>query len=114
MLLTVLRNCSVHSDNTGHSERRQRLRFTFKYEPFGIMSALSFRVLFDLGIEPFRGLLAHLKISDFSIIPPFHASYGKKRCQSHQFVNRGVTKKLVEFISPFRRSTRRVFSWQRY
>lgn len=98
VLLTVLRNCAVHSDNTRHSEQRRRLRFTFKYEPFGIMCALAFRVLFDIGIESFRGLLAHLKISDFSIIPPLHANYGKRGHQSHQLVNRGITEKLVKFM----------------
>ena len=98
VLLTVLRSCAVHSEDTRYSGQRQRLRFTFKYEPFGTMCALAFRVLFDIGIESFRGLLAHLKISDFSIIPPLHGNYGKRGHQSDQLVNRGVTEKLVEFV----------------
>ena len=99
VLLTVLRNCAAHSTNTRHSPKRQRLRFTFKYEPFGSMCAFAFRVLSDIGIESFRGLLAHLKISDFSIVPPLHGNYGKTGHQSHQLENRGVTEKLVEFMS---------------
>ncbi|MCP4107660.1 MAG: hypothetical protein GY749_19300 [Desulfobacteraceae bacterium] len=98
VLLTVLRNCAIHSQSTRYSEQRRRLRFTFEYEPFGSMCAFAFRVLFDIGIESFRGLSAHLKVSDFSIIPPLHGNHGKKEHQSHQLVNRGVTEKLVEFL----------------
>jgi hypothetical protein len=98
VLLTILRNCATHSHNTRHSEQRQRLSFTFKYEPLGSMCAFAFRVLFDIGIESFRGLLAHLKISDFSIIPPLHGNYGKRGHQSHQLTNRGVTENLIGFV----------------
>ncbi|ETR71726.1 MAG: peptidase C14 caspase catalytic subunit P20 [Candidatus Magnetoglobus multicellularis str. Araruama] len=61
VVLTVLRNCAINSEGTRYSEKRQRLRFSFRYEPFGIMCVSAFRAIFGLRIETFRGLLAHLR-----------------------------------------------------
>ena len=63
VLLTVLRNSVIHTENTRYSEQRQRQRFTFCYEPFGSMCSAAFRLLFDIRIKELKGLLAHLKIS---------------------------------------------------
>ena len=50
VLLTILRNGAMASENTRYSEYRQRFRFTFRYEPFGKMCASAFRLLFDIRI----------------------------------------------------------------
>ncbi len=98
VILTVLRNCALSSESTRYSEERQRLRFTFRYEPFGKMCAPAFRSLFDVRIEEFRGLLAHLKISSMSIVPPMHGNKGKSVQKPNMLTNRGVPEKLVSFM----------------
>ncbi len=98
VILTVLRNCAINSENTRYSEKRLRLRFSFRYEPFGTMCVSAFRALFGIRIELFRGLLAHLRTSDMSIIPPRHGNYGKKGNKSNQLVNRGITEKFIDFV----------------
>ena len=72
--MTILRNCAINSEQTRYSEKRQRIRFTFRYAPFGTMCASAFRVLFEIKIEVFKGLLAHLKTKSMSIIPPAHGN----------------------------------------
>jgi hypothetical protein len=67
VLLTLLRNTAINTAHTRYSETRQRVRFRFHYEPFGTMCALAFRALFDIRIEAFKGLLAHLKTSHMSM-----------------------------------------------
>ena len=98
VLLTVLRNSVTHTESTRYSEQRQRLRFTFHYEPFGIMCSAAFRLLFDIRIKELKGLLAHLKTSSMSIIPPQHGNSGKKTHRSNSLVDRGVSEKLIEFM----------------
>jgi hypothetical protein len=39
VILTVLRNCALNSEKTRYSGKRVRIRFTFRYEPFGVMCA---------------------------------------------------------------------------
>lgn len=98
VILTILRNCAINSENTRYSEKRQRLRFSFRYEPFGTMCVSAFRALFGIRIESFRGLLAHLRTSNMSIIPPRHGNHGKKGNKSNQLVTRGITEKLVGYV----------------
>ena len=98
VLLTVLRNSVTHTESTRYSEQRQRLRFTFHYEPFGIMCSAAFRLLFDIRIKELKGLLAHLKTSSMSIILPQHGNSGKKTHRSNSLVDRGVSEKLIEFM----------------
>jgi len=74
------------------------LRFSFRYEPFGTMCVSAFRALFGIRIESFRGLLAHLRTNNMSIIPPRHGNYGKKGIKSNQLVNRGITEKIIDFV----------------
>ncbi len=98
VLLTVLRNSVTHTKSTRYSAQRQRLSLSFRYEPFGIMCPAAFRLLFDIRIKELKGLLAHLKISSMSIIPPQH---GNRRRQTHRHNNltdRGVSEKLIEFV----------------
>ena len=45
-----------------------------------------------------KGLLAHLKSSGMSIIPPQHGNSGKKTHRSNSLVYRGVNEKVIEFI----------------
>jgi len=99
VLLTILRNNAVNSESTRYSEQRRRLRFTFRYEPFGTMCASAFRVLFDIRIEALKGLLAHLKTSNMSIVPPLHGNTGKRYHKANMLANRGVLEKLVGFMS---------------
>ncbi len=98
VLLTVLRNCVIHTKSTRHSAQRQRLYLTFRYEPFGIMCSSAFRLLFDIRIKELKGLLAHLKISNMSIILPQHGNSGEKPHRSNSLAARGVSEKLIEFI----------------
>ena len=98
VVLTVLRNCAINSEDTRYSKKRQRLRFSFRYEPFGIMCVSAFRALFGLRIETFRGLLAHLRTCNMSIIPPRHGNCGKKVIKSNQLENKGVTERIINFI----------------
>lgn len=98
VVLTILRNCAINSENTRYSKKRQRLRFSFRYEPFGVMCVSAFRALFGLHIETFRGLLAHLRTSNMSIIPPHHGNYGKKVSKSNQLANKGITEKIIHFV----------------
>jgi hypothetical protein len=99
VLLSILRNGALASENTRYSEYRQRLRFTFRYEPFGKMCASAFRLLFDIRIEALKGLLAHLKSNNLSIVPPIHGNKGKKvNNKSNSLASIGVTEKVVEFI----------------
>ncbi len=98
VLLTVLRNCVIHTDSTRYSEQRQRLSLIFRYEPFGTMCSIAFRLLFDIGIKELKGLLAHLKTSGMSIIPPSHGFSGKKIQRSDSLLKRGVSEKVTEFI----------------
>ena len=74
LLLTILRNNAINSESTRYSKQRQRLRFSFRYEPFGKMCAPAFRILFDIRIEALKGLLAHLKANDMSVVPPTHGN----------------------------------------
>ncbi len=114
LLLTVLRNCALNSESTRYSEERLRLRFTFRYEPFGKMCAPAFRSLFDIRIEEFRGLLAHLKTSSMSVVPPMHSNKGKSVQKSNMLANRGVTEKLVSLLSNIKVQLSNRFSWNRY
>lgn len=98
VVLTVLRNCAINSEKTRYSKKRQRLRFSFRYEPFGTMCVSAFRALFGIRIESFRGLLAHLRTSNMSIIPPRHGNYGKSVRKSNQLINRGITEKFIGFV----------------
>jgi len=98
VLLTLLRNSVIQTKSTRYSEQRQRLSVTFRYEPFGTMCSAAFRLLFDIRIKELKGLLAHLKISSMSIIPPQHGNRGKKPHRSNSLVERGVSEKLIEFI----------------
>ncbi|MCP4055356.1 MAG: hypothetical protein GY739_20410 [Mesoflavibacter sp.] len=98
VLLTVLRNSVIHTENTRYSEQRRRQRFTFCYEPFGAMCSVAFRLLSDIRIKELKGLSAHLKISEMSIVPPQHGNIGKKTNRSNSLVYRGVSKKLIEFL----------------
>jgi hypothetical protein len=98
VILTIFRNNAINSESTRYSEHRQRLRFTFRYEPFGVMCASAFRLLFDLHIEVFKGLLAHIKVHNMSIVPPVHGNRGKGSHKSDTIVNRGVTEKVIEFM----------------
>lgn len=98
VLLTVLRNSVTHTERTRYSEQRQRLSLTFCYEPFGIMCSAAFRLLFDIRIKELKGLLAHLKISRMSIIPPQHAFSGKKIQRSDSLAKKGVIEKVTEFM----------------
>ncbi len=98
VLLTLLHNNARTSDHTRYSEQRQRLRFTFRFEPFGTMCASAFRLLFDIRIEAFKGLLAHLKTSHMSIVPPMHGNTGRCGQKTNLLVNRGVIEKLVGFM----------------
>ena len=98
VLLTVLRNSVTHTESTRYSEQRRRLRFTFHYEPFGIMCSAAFRLLFDIRIKELKGLLAHLKTSSMSIIPPQHGNSGKKTHRSNSLADRGVSEKLIDFM----------------
>ncbi len=99
VILTVLRNCAFNSERTRYSEERLRVRFTFRYEPFGVMCASAFRLLFDIRIDAFKGLLAHLKTNDMSVLPPLHGNRGKRSRKPDTLANRGVTEKVVEFMS---------------
>lgn len=97
LLLAILRNSSINTESTRYSEQRRRLRFTFRYEPFGKMCASAFKLLFYIRTETFKGLLAHLKTSNMSIVPPAHGNKGK--CvHTNTLVNRGVIEKIVEFM----------------
>lgn len=98
VLLTILRNCAIKTESTRYSEKRQRLSFSFYYEPFGIMCSFAFRLLFDIRIKALKGLLAHLKTSSMSIVPPKHGNTGKKIQRSNGLVSKGVTEKLVGFL----------------
>jgi len=98
VLLTILRNSAVKTKSTRYSEKRQRLSFSFCYEPFGRMCSSAFRLLFDIRIKALKGLLAHLKISSMSIVPPKHGNAGKKIQRSNGLVSRGVTEKLIGFV----------------
>jgi len=99
VLLTLLRNSAVTSESTRSSKHRQRLRCTFRYEPFGKMCAPAFRVLFDIRIEAFKGLLAHLNTSKMSLVPPMHGNTGKHGPTVNMLAHRGVIEKLVGFMS---------------
>ena len=98
VILTVLRNCAINSEKTRYSEHRLRVRFNFRYEPFGVMCAPAFRLLFDIRIEAFKGLLAHLKINNMSVLPPLHGNKGKQSQKSDTLINRRVTKKVIDFM----------------
>ncbi len=98
VVLTILRNGAITSESTRYSAQRQRLRFTFRYEPFGVMCASAFRVLFDVRIDALKGLIAYLKITNMSIVPPVHGNKGKRHHRAHTLLNRGVTDKVVEFM----------------
>ena len=63
VILTILRNCAFSHQKTRYSEQRSRLRFCFCYEPFGEMCSTAFRLLFDLRIDTFKGLLAYFNPS---------------------------------------------------
>ncbi len=98
VILTVLRNCALNSEKTRYSGQRLRVRFTFRYEPFGVMCASAFRLLFDIRIDAFKGLLAHLKTNNMSVLPPLHGNRGKRSRKPDTLVNRGVTEKVVELM----------------
>jgi hypothetical protein len=98
VLLTLLRNAAINTAHTRYSETRQRVRFRFHYEPFGTMCAVAFRTLFDIRIEAFKGLLAHLKISHMSIVPPTHGNTGKGSHHTNTLVQRGVLETVVHFM----------------
>lgn len=97
VILTVLRNCAFMTEKTRYSEKRVRVRFSFHYEPFGSMCASAFRLLFDIQIDAFKGLLAHLK-SNMSVVPPSHGNRGKSR-KPDTLAKKGVTEKVIEFMS---------------
>ena len=98
VILTVLRNCALNSERTRYSGQRLRIRFTFRYEPFGVMCASAFRLLFDIRTDAFKGLLAHFKTNNMSVLPPLHGNRGKRSRKPDTLVNRGVTEKVVEFM----------------
>ncbi len=98
VILTVLRNCALNSEKTRYSGQRLRVRFSFRYEPFGIMCASAFRLLFDIRMDAFKGLLSHLKTNNMSVRPPLHGNSGKNSRKPDTLVNRGVTEKVVEFM----------------
>ena len=98
VILTILRNCSINSDKTRYSKKRLRVRFTFHYEPFGVMCASAFRLLFNIRIDAFKGLLAHLKTKNMSVLPPVHGNKGKASHKSDTLLKRGVNEKVVEFM----------------
>lgn len=98
VVLTVLRNGARTSEQTRYSTPRQRLRFTFRYEPFGRMCVSAFRVLFDIRPETFKGLVAHLKTHELSIIPPVHGNTGKPAARSTTLRARGSLERIVEFM----------------
>ncbi len=62
------------------------------------MCASAFRLLFDIRIEAFKGLLAHLKTSNMSVVPPAHGNKGKSVIKADMPANRGVIEKLVRFM----------------
>jgi len=99
VLSAILRNNAINTESTRYSEQRRRLRFSFRYEPFGKMCATAFRLLFDIRIEAFKGLLAHLKTSGMSVVPPAHGNKGKPVNKADMLTNRGVIEKLVVFMS---------------
>jgi len=101
VILTVLRNCVLNSGKTRYSGQRVRVRFTFRYEPFGVMCASAFRLLFDIRIDAFKGLLAHLKTNNMSVLPPLHGNRGKRSRKPDTLTNRGVTEKVVKFMLKF-------------
>jgi hypothetical protein len=99
LLLSTLRNSIVKTDSTRYSAQRQRFRYTFRYEPFfGAMCSVAFRLLFDIKIKQLKGLLAHLKTSDMSMILPKHGNIGKKVIRSNSLDKRGSTKKTIKFM----------------
>ena len=98
LLLTILRNNAINTESTRYSKQRQRLRFCFRYEPFGKMCAPAFRILFDIRIEALKGLLAHLKANDMSVVPPTHGNKGKRSNNANMLENRGVIENLVDFM----------------
>jgi len=99
VLLSTLRNSIVKTDNTRYSVQRQRFRYTFRYEPFfGTMCSVAFRLLFDIKIKQLKGLLAHLKTSNMSIVLPKHGNHGKKVTRSNSLTKRGVTNKTIRFM----------------
>lgn len=98
VILTVLRNCALNSEKTRYSGKRLRVRFTFRYEPFGTMCASAFRLLFDIRIEAFKGLLAHLKTNNMSVIPPRHGNSGKCSRKPDTLQKKGISEKVVEFM----------------
>jgi len=99
VLLTILRNNAISSESTRYSDPRRRLRFTFRYEPFGKMCAPAFRLLFDIRIYAFKGLLAHLKVSNMSIVPPMHGNKGKTIInRENSLSKKGVIEKVVDFM----------------
>ncbi len=98
VILTVLRNCALNSEKTRYSGQRLRVRFAFRYEPFGVMCVSAFRLLFDIRIDTFKGLLAHLKTNNMSILPPLHGNRGKRSSKPDTLLNRGVIEKVVKFM----------------
>ncbi len=98
VLLTVLRNSVIHTKSTRYSAQRRRFHLTFRYEPFGIMCSVAFRLLFDIRIKELKGLLAHLKISNMSIIPPQHGNSGQK---SHRSDSLAAKFSGCIFLPPF-------------
>ena len=98
VLLTVLRTCLIYSDKTRYSEQRQRIRFKFSYAPFGSMCANAFRLLFDIRIETFKGLLAHLKTNATSIVPPVHGNNGKKAEKINLLSSKGISERVIQFL----------------
>ena len=81
------------TEKTRYSEKRVRVRFSFHYEPFGTMCASAFRLLFDIQLDAFKGLLAHLK-SNMSVLPPPHGNRGKSR-KPDTLAKKGVTEKVI-------------------
>lgn len=98
VILTILRNCAINSGKTRYSKKRLRVRFTFRYEPFGVMCASAFRLLFDIPIDALKGLLAHLKTNNMSVLPPIHGNRGKASCKPDTLSKRGINEKVVEFM----------------
>ena len=98
VILAILRNCVFTNKRTRHSEQRLRLRFNFRYDPFGVMCASAFRLLFDIRIDAFKGLLAYFKTNNMSVVPPIHGNKGERSRKPDTLINRGVTEKVVEFI----------------
>ena len=98
VMLTILRNNAINTESTRYSEQRRRLRFGFRFEPFGQMCAPAFRRLFDIRIEAFKGLIAHLKTSGMSVVPPTHGNKGKRANKANMLANRGVIENLIEFM----------------